>query len=158
MRIKKVSQVAGLVGGVSNTYSESTNDAYSCDYVNETFGGTVLYDNSTGGTFPVTISDNYANYSKIEVYFGYYENGFAYGFKKFTFIPSISTDANDTIVISGGGWFSQYYCRARFGGTGGKSLTMPGITQLIAANGSFSTIAVQPSTNPIRVVKVIGYK
>ena len=35
MRIKKVSQVAGLVGGVSNTYSESTNDAYSCDYVND---------------------------------------------------------------------------------------------------------------------------
>lgn len=35
MRIKKVSQVAGLVGGVSNTYSESTTDAYSCDYVND---------------------------------------------------------------------------------------------------------------------------
>lgn len=35
MRIKKVSQVAGLVGGVSNTYNESTNDAYSCDYIND---------------------------------------------------------------------------------------------------------------------------
>lgn len=34
MRIKKVSQVAGLVGGVTNEYSESTTDAYACDYVN----------------------------------------------------------------------------------------------------------------------------
>lgn len=158
MRIKKVSQVAGLVGGVSNEFSESTNDAYSCDYVNGTFGGTVLYDNSTGGTFPVTISDNYANYSKIEVYLADYDTGFGYGVKKFTFIPSISTDANDIITVSGGGWLSMYLCRCRFGGTDGKSLTMPGITQVTAANGSFSIIAVQPNPNPIRVVKVIGYK
>ena len=34
MRIKKVSQTSGYVGTVSNSYSGSTTDTYSCDYVN----------------------------------------------------------------------------------------------------------------------------
>lgn len=34
MRIKKVSQVAGLVGSVVNSQSESNKDTYSCDYIN----------------------------------------------------------------------------------------------------------------------------
>lgn len=34
MRIKKVSQTAGLVGSVVNTQSESNKDTYSCDYIN----------------------------------------------------------------------------------------------------------------------------
>lgn len=35
MRIKKVSQTSGYVGTVSNSYSGSTTDTYSCDYVND---------------------------------------------------------------------------------------------------------------------------
>jgi len=154
-KIKKVSQVAGLVGGVSNTYSESTNDAYSCDYVN----GTVLYDNSAGGTFPVTISDNYANYSKIEVYLGYIDNNaFTYGIKKITCVPTIATNFNDAIILSGDNWFTIEMFRAAFGGTDGKTLSITTLTELSAANGAFSVIAVHPSTNLLRVVKVIGYK
>lgn len=34
MRIKKVSQTAGLVGSVVNSQSESNSDTYSCDYIN----------------------------------------------------------------------------------------------------------------------------
>lgn len=34
MRIKKVSQTAGLVGSIVNTQSESNKDTYSCDYIN----------------------------------------------------------------------------------------------------------------------------
>lgn len=34
MRIKKVSQTAGLVGSVVNSQSESNKDTYSCDYIN----------------------------------------------------------------------------------------------------------------------------
>lgn len=35
MRIKKVSQIAGTVGGVVSTHSISSNDTYSCSYVND---------------------------------------------------------------------------------------------------------------------------
>ena len=34
MRIKKVSQTAGLVGSVVNSQSSSNKDTYSCDYIN----------------------------------------------------------------------------------------------------------------------------
>ena len=139
---------------VSTTSTNAVQNQAITNYVK----GTVLYNNTNGGDFPVTISDDYTNYDRIDVYLGYYETSFDYGIKVFTFIPAISSDANDTIDMSGNGWFSQYYCRARLGGTANKTLSMFGITQVNAANGSFSTIAVAPSTNPIKVVKVIGYK
>ena len=34
MRIKKVSQIAGTVGSIVNSYSTSSNDSYSSSYVN----------------------------------------------------------------------------------------------------------------------------
>ena len=35
MRIKKVSQTAGLIGSVVNSQSSSNKDTYSCDYIND---------------------------------------------------------------------------------------------------------------------------
>ena len=35
MKIKKISNSVGLVGNVTNQYSESTQDSYSCDYINK---------------------------------------------------------------------------------------------------------------------------
>lgn len=68
MRIKKVSQSAGLIANVSNTQSDSTTDTYSCDYINgllqtttETItigtinAGSGLYDQ----TRPITIPSGY---------------------------------------------------------------------------------------------------
>ena len=34
MRIRKISQIAGLIGGIVNSKSNSTQDTYSCDYIN----------------------------------------------------------------------------------------------------------------------------
>ena len=34
MRIRKVSQLAGFVGTVSNSHSDSNSDTYSCSYIN----------------------------------------------------------------------------------------------------------------------------
>ena len=34
MRIRKISQIAGLIGGIINSKSNSTQDTYSCDYIN----------------------------------------------------------------------------------------------------------------------------
>lgn len=38
MRIKKTSQTTTMSAQVVNTYDESTENAYSCDYINENFG------------------------------------------------------------------------------------------------------------------------
>lgn len=62
--IIKAKQSAGLVANVSNTYSESETDTYSCDYVN----GTILYDNSTGANDNITLTDNLSNYLRIKVF------------------------------------------------------------------------------------------
>lgn len=35
MKIKKISNGVGLVGNVTNQHSESTQDSYSCDYINK---------------------------------------------------------------------------------------------------------------------------
>lgn len=50
---------------VVNTRSDSQVDAYSCDYIN----GKVLYDSSSGTTGNITLIDNLANYTKIEITF-----------------------------------------------------------------------------------------
>lgn len=44
MRIKKVSQTSGYVGTVSNSYSGSTTDTYSCNYVNDALSGDLVVD------------------------------------------------------------------------------------------------------------------
>ncbi len=51
-----------------NSYSESTSDGYACDYSNDHFEpkGVVLYNDSTGTTGNITLSDNPNNYSKFD--------------------------------------------------------------------------------------------
>lgn len=55
MRIKKTSQTTPVQAEVVNIYSESTENAYSCDYVNNTFGGIIA-----NGT-PYKTGKNYNN-------------------------------------------------------------------------------------------------
>lgn len=71
MRIKKTSQTTPVQAEVVNTYSESQENAYSCDYINDNFiiKGTTLYDNSSGSNATITLSDNISNYSYLEIYF-----------------------------------------------------------------------------------------
>ena len=70
MRIKKTFQGNLPENTVVNTQSDSQTNAYSCEYVNDHFGGVVLYNNSTGTNGTVTLSDNINNYKYIEI-FGY---------------------------------------------------------------------------------------
>lgn len=53
------------------TATTSETDVYSCNYVNQHFGGTILYSNSTGTAEDVTLNSNLSNYSYIEIY-GYH--------------------------------------------------------------------------------------
>lgn len=50
-----------------NNYSTSTTNPYSANYANNTILGTVLYENTTGTTNNLTLSDNIENYDEFEV-------------------------------------------------------------------------------------------
>lgn len=49
--IIKAKQSAGVVANVSNTYSTSEDDTYSCDYVNNTIDGIIESGTANGGTY-----------------------------------------------------------------------------------------------------------
>ena len=129
MRIKKVSQSSGLIANVSNTQSNSQTDTYSCDYSNNHFElkGTVLYNNSTGTTGNITLSETSANFTYLEIYYRnadneydmtkvvnpngkraslkslhYYDN-VIYTYMKCLDISGTSMNKNDT--YSGGGYY-----------------------------------------------------
>ena len=72
--IIKAKQSAGLIANVSNTYSTSQTDTYSCNYVNNKITGTELWTNtSLGGAFgPQTIQVDLSPYKYVElVYYRY---------------------------------------------------------------------------------------
>lgn len=69
MKIKKIANSVGLVGNVTNEYSESKQDSYSCDFVNG-FHGEVLWTNSdptSGISSGTTISLSSADYDILKV-------------------------------------------------------------------------------------------
>lgn len=66
MKIKKIANSVGLVGNVTNEYSESKQDSYACDFIN----GTVLYDNEEGTTGNITLSETSANFRYLEIFYG----------------------------------------------------------------------------------------
>lgn len=72
--IIKAKQSAGLVANVSNTYSTSETDTYSCDYMNNRITGTELWINTSVATAfgAQTISVDLSPYKYIElVYYRY---------------------------------------------------------------------------------------
>jgi len=81
MAISVLDYIAFLISNNSkNTLTTSTSNTYSCTYSNEHYGGVVLYENATGTDGEITLSDNYSNYSYIEVYYGWNaDNTFPYG-------------------------------------------------------------------------------
>lgn len=64
--IIKAKNTTPTMASVVDAYSTSTQDAYSCNYVNGKTG-VVLYDNASGSTGAITLSDSIANYTEIEI-------------------------------------------------------------------------------------------
>lgn len=65
----KAKNSVGLIGNVTDVYSESTQDSYTCNYVNGKVDGTILYENSDGTTDNITLSETPSgNYNFIEIY------------------------------------------------------------------------------------------
>ena len=103
MRIKKISQVSGIVGSVLNNKNNSTNDTYSCDYQDKAFGGTILWTNSSPTTeMPqnTLLTLNNGDYDIYEIIF------FPYGGSS-QLLSSYKSVKGIGVQLSSGGYPSQ---------------------------------------------------
>ena len=135
------------LGGIKDSYSTSTTDGYSANYINETYKPTVLYDNPSGSNGTITLSDSSANYSYLEIYF-FTNDGWQYsGYQK------CMLTGNDTTVhclqythtLSG-----NYYIKV-------KNINISG-TQIITRWTKEIYYNGMSDNNNIYIRRVLGYK
>ena len=76
MRIKKTSETRALAGNVVNTYNNSQTSAYSSQYSNKAFGGTILWTNNspTSSFASQNITLDSSDYDMYEVIYKPYNN------------------------------------------------------------------------------------
>lgn len=135
---------------IVNEYSESINEAYSCDYANKYYGGVELYSNNAGSSSEITLSDSISNYSRIKIFFTSTVEGC------YEFIPQ-----NTAVKIGIG---SIYKTGSLFIQTiGTYSCNGNKLTPQLEECGyySISNNAIQmhwDNTNYCSIKKVIGYK
>lgn len=144
MRIKKTFQGSLPENTVVNTQSDSQTNAYSCEYINEHFGGTVLYSNSTGTTGTVTLSDTISNYKYIEIYCRWYTE---YSIPVFKIDTTNIT--NGKIVLT---WNNEKTIFTKRMNISGTSITKDHFCYYVANTGETS------NWDACYIMKVIGYK
>lgn len=146
MRIKKTSNTRALAGKVVNTNSNSTIDAYSCDYLN----GTVLYENQSGNASDVVFTEENSGYKKLEIYYYGHDRGSGE-------IAICDHIYNNNIVLVSQGFSSEttrhyiYTTRYTVSSTG-LTINQKRLTTIYAAS------ITNADSNGIYITKVIGYK
>lgn len=132
------------MASVVNATNNSTEDTYSCDYINNYYGGVVLYNDTTGTTGNVSLNETTANFKYIEIYAVDNDSRTSY-FNIFKFNASSSTFNlyGSSVNANGYAIFTSLYTN------NGTTLTNGGH---YLYNGSISSYPI------FRVVKVIGYK
>ena len=134
------------ISEVKRATTTSDNDVYSCNYVNDHFGGEVLYNSDTGTTGNVTLSKSASNYSYLLVYWKTTYNALrdgvsiAHNSSINWSIFSIDIDVNNPNGV--------YIACARYD-ISGSTITF----EVSNINGSSST-----SSSGFTITKVIGYK
>lgn len=168
MRIKKVSQTTATGAQIINGPSASQIDGYSCNHVNGLVDdaisrgkGTILYNNSTGSTTSVTLSQSLADFDEIAILFACNVSAYAsyIGFKW------------ETVKFpEGAGKTSKYSFSTTFYTESGGTPKMYGWTTVYTLASNNITLSqnhagvVTPSSmyqgtgDCYKIVKVIGYK
>lgn len=134
---------------VQDSYSESTTNPYSCNYINQVNTGIVLYDNSDGTAGNVLLSDSSANYNYIEIFYAKGEGSY-----------------NNCKIFSPNGKMITLSCASNYNSTSlqelWKHITISGNTITsdygLARNSSTSGIGNPVQENSVKIYKVIGYK
>lgn len=130
-----------------NLTQMETNTENAINVVNNKFIGTVLYDNSTGTSGNVTLSDSVANYDYIEIQatrtLYAYSSGKLYNVngKTITLTSTYTTD-------------EHFYVYSKTMNVSGNTLTAVS-SKMIYMNDSMTRYQVD---NDNRIIRVVGYK
>ena len=146
--IIKAFQSSGVVGNVVNEKTTSDKDTYSCDYINKTFSGITLYENSTGELDNITLNDSAANYNSIEIEF---VKAGTYGVQK------VINPNGKQVTLYLSNWYDTGSLQEIF-----KKININGttITHLYGGfrNSGTSGTPIIGIENSVSITKVIGYK
>lgn len=149
--ICKAKNSVGLIGNITSLYSESTQDSYSCDYINNKVDGVALYENNDGTTSNITLSEEPSgNYDFIEIYGISSDNIPCY-------IKIKSDDYDKRIILSAFALDGNLYFKL-------ARLSLSGTTLSFLQNSEFykssDTVSggYTASGKFIKITKVIGYK
>ncbi len=153
--IIKAKQSAGVVATVIDTLdSTSPTNALSSNMgrvLKEKIEGTVLYDNATGTTGNVTLSETSANFSYLEIF--YKDESSNYSSVK-VYSPNGKKISLQTMKCATGS--IQFYMKlVTISGTTISSGTADGYTQIFNAG---SSAGYNNSLNYILITRVVGYK
>ena len=146
--IIKAFQSVGVVGNVVNEKTTSDKDTYSCDYINKTFSGITVYENSTGELDNITLNDSAANYNSIEIEF---VKAGTYGVQK------VINPNGKQVTLYLSNWYDTGSLQEIF-----KKININGttITHLYGGfrnSGTSGTPTIEIE-NYVSITKVIGYK
>lgn len=150
--IIKVTQSAPVQAQIVGTKTETDIDGYSTNYLNGKLG-IELYDDDTGSSGTITLSDDITNYSYLEIY-GYEINGQSQVYTKYDVSSEKAINLFSTLVLQTGNLIrvtAQLYTAS------GNTLT-PSATNTGHANIFNKTVNEQNATGDIRITKVIGIK
>lgn len=134
------------VGATSDVYSSSVTDAYSCNYINNTYSPVSLYTNSSGTTGTFSLSETIQNFSYVEVYFRTNDGAEFRGSQKIEVINGDNAISLAYIHLVSG----NYYIKVRQIIINGTSVTNRWSKEIY--NGGMS------DSNNIYITKVLGYK
>lgn len=114
------------------------------------YEGTILYDNPQGSNGAITLSDNVANYSYLEVYF-FTNDGWQYeGYQKCMMAGNNNT--NHSLIAFWTNTNGSFYLKVKNININGTSITNAGYSEK-DMNSSSTT-----ASNNIYIRMVIGYK
>lgn len=147
MRIRKIYQGQVPENAIMNGFSSSDTSTYACAYLN----GTVLYNNTSGTTGTITLSDSVANYRYVELYY-YYDHwaGKIYG--------SLKVDSPNSKRITLG-CDAQYFDAKNMYWVWAR-ITFNGSTLAFTSAGQATTIdnGSNATNQQLYIYKIIGYK
>ena len=147
--IIKAFQSSGVIANVAKIKTNSDNDTYSCDYINEKTDGNVLYEDETGINTTVNLNESVANYKYIDIFFR--DDNNIYDTKRF--------------FVKNGAWYTLQI--TQFEEASSNVIIRGKNIQLNADkiyNGKYCAVLLSASgntlywNNNIYICKVIGYK
>ena len=145
--IIKAKSTTPTMASVVNATNDSTEDSYSCNYVNDRYEGTILYNTNNGTYGDVPLSDDVSNYRYLEIY---YTGAHTYGSSSMKIDLSVDNRISLISFSSSSNSATAYFA--------GVIYSANGSTLSFISSKVFRTDSGTDTGNIICVHKVIGYK